>query len=99
MKILKNIIERGGKTIALLTSINDNMDPLTLDDLKELLKKLPKLEDELNAFASELAVISTNQTLMPTGEDGSNHNCDSIGRTPIKLMPNRRQNPVCGSWL
>ena len=61
------IIERGGKPIASMKSINDKIDPLTLDDLKELLKKLPKLEEELDAFASDLDEISANQPLMPTG--------------------------------
>jgi len=62
------IIERGGKPIASMKSIDEKMDPLTLDDLKALLKKLPRLEEELGAFASDLEEISKNQPLMSTGD-------------------------------
>ena len=61
------IIERGGKPIASMKSIDEKTDPMTLDDLKALLKKLPRLEEELDAFASDLEEISENQPLMPTG--------------------------------
>ena len=61
------IIERGGKPIASMKSIDDKIDPLTLDDLKGLLKKLPKLEEELDAFASDLDEISKSQPLMSMG--------------------------------
>ncbi|MCP4628023.1 MAG: hypothetical protein GY850_31565 [bacterium] len=62
------IIERGGKPIASMKSIDDKLDPLTLDDLKELLKKLPKLEEELETFASDLNEISRNRPTMSTGD-------------------------------
>jgi len=61
------IIERGGKPIASMKSIDEKIDPMTLDDLKALLKKLPRLEEELDAFASDLEEISRNQPLMSTG--------------------------------
>ena len=62
------IIERGGKPIASMKSIDENLDPMTLGELKTLLKKLPRLEEELDAFASDLEEISSNQPLMSTGD-------------------------------
>ncbi len=62
------IIERGGKPISSMKSIDEKIDPMTLDDLKALLKKLPRLEEELDAFASDLEEISRNQPIMSTGE-------------------------------
>ena len=61
------IIERGVKPIASMKSIDEKIDPMTLGELKNLLKKLPRLEEELNAFASDLEEISRNQPLMSTG--------------------------------
>ena len=61
------IIERGGKPIASMRSIDEKVEPKTLGELKTLLKKLPKLEDELDAFASDLEEISRDQPIMPTG--------------------------------
>ena len=60
------IIERGGKPIASMRSIDEKIDSLTLRELKTLLEKLPKLEEELDAFASDLEEISRNQPLMST---------------------------------
>ncbi len=62
------IIERGGKPIASMKSIDEKIDPMTLDELKTLLKKLPRLEEELDAFASDLEEISRNQPLASTGD-------------------------------
>ena len=62
------IIERGGKPIASMKSIDEKTGSLTLGDLQTLLKKLPKLEEELDAFASDLEEISKNQPLMSTGD-------------------------------
>ena len=62
------IIERGGKPIASMKSIDEKLDSMTLGDLKTLLKKLPRLEEELDAFASDLEEISSNQPLMSTGD-------------------------------
>ena len=62
------IIERGGKPIASMKSIDEKIDSMTLRELKTLLKKLPRLEEELDAFASDLEEISRNQPLMSTGD-------------------------------
>jgi hypothetical protein len=62
------IIERGGKPIASMKSIDEKMDPMTLGELKTLLKKLPKLGEELEAFASDLEEIARNQPLVSTGD-------------------------------
>ena len=62
------IIERGGKPIASMKSIEEKIDPMTLGELKNLLKKLPRLENELGAFASDLEEISRNQPLMSMGD-------------------------------
>ena len=61
------IIERGGKPIASMKSIDEKIDSMTLGELQTLLKKLPRLEEELEAFASDLKEISDNQPLMSTG--------------------------------
>jgi hypothetical protein len=58
------IIERGGKPIASMKSFDEKIDSLTLGELKTLLKKLPRLEEELDAFATDLEEISRNQPLM-----------------------------------
>ena len=62
------IIERGGKPIASMKSIEEEIDSMTLRELKTLLNKLPRLEEELDAFASDLEKISRNQPLMSTGD-------------------------------
>ena len=62
------IIERGGKPIASMKSVDEKMDPMTLGELKTLLKKLPKLGEELEAFASDLEEIARNQPLVSTGD-------------------------------
>ena len=62
------IIERGGKPIASMKSVDEKIDAMTLGELKSLLKKLPRLEEELDAFASDLKEISRNQPLMSTGD-------------------------------
>jgi antitoxin (DNA-binding transcriptional repressor) of toxin-antitoxin stability system len=65
-KGVQYIIERGGKPIASMVSVDEKTDPMTLDNLMALLKKLPRLEEELDAFASDLEEISRNQPLMST---------------------------------
>ena len=62
------IIERGGKPIASMKSIDEKADSMTLGELKTLLKKLPNLEEELDAFASDLEEIYRNQPFMSTGD-------------------------------
>jgi antitoxin (DNA-binding transcriptional repressor) of toxin-antitoxin stability system len=61
------IIERGGKPIASMKSIDEKMDLMTLGELKTLLKKLPRLDEELDAFASDLEEIYRNQPVMSKG--------------------------------
>lgn len=62
------IIERGGKPVASMNPIAERSDQMTLGQLKSLLKKLPGLGEELDAFASELQWISENQPLVPVGD-------------------------------
>ena len=62
------IIERGGKPIATMKLIDDKIDYMTLGELQTLLKKLPRLEEELDDFATDLEEISRNQPLMSTGD-------------------------------
>ena len=62
------IIERGGKPIASMKSIDEKIDPMTLGELKTLLKKLPRLGEELDAFASDLQEISRNQPIISMGD-------------------------------
>ena len=61
------IIERGGKPIASMKSVDEKIEFMTLSELQTLLKKLPKLEEELDDFASDIEDISRNQPLMSTG--------------------------------
>jgi uncharacterized protein (UPF0335 family) len=51
-----------------MKSIDEKMDPMTLGELKTLLKKWPRLEEELAAFASDLEEISRVQPPLPTGD-------------------------------
>ena len=67
-KGVQYIIERGGKPIASMVSVDEKTDPMTLDNLMALIKKLPRLEEELDAFASDLEEISRYQPLMPAGD-------------------------------
>ena len=62
------IIERGGKPIASMKSIDEKIDSMTLRELKTLLKKLPRLEEELDPFALDLEEISRNQPIISTGD-------------------------------
>ena len=61
------IIERGGKPIASMKSVDEKIDSMTLGELQSLLKQLPRLEEELAAFASDLEEISKNQPPISTG--------------------------------
>jgi len=62
------IIERGGKPIASMKSVDEKIDSMTLGELQTLLKQLPRLEEELAAFASDLEEISKNQPPISTGD-------------------------------
>jgi len=62
------IIERGGKPIASMKSVDEKIDSMTLGELQTLLKQLPRLGEELAAFASDLEEISKNQPPISTGD-------------------------------
>jgi len=57
------VIERGGKPIASMNPIDEKTNPTTLGELMALVKKLPRLDEELDAFAADLEEISGNQPL------------------------------------
>ena len=54
-----------------MKSIDEKIDAMTLGELKNLLKKLPRLEDELDAFASDIEEISRNQPLVSWDHGGN----------------------------
>ena len=62
------IIERGGKPVASMKPVDERADVKTLGELKALLKKLPRLDEELDAFAADLEDIRKDQPLMATGD-------------------------------
>lgn len=62
------IIERGGKPVASMKPIDGKTDFKTLGELKALLKKLPKLDEELDAFAADLEDIRKDQPLVAMGD-------------------------------
>lgn len=55
------IIERGGKPVASMKPIDEKTDLKTLGELSALLKKLPRLNEELNAFSEDLEDIRKDQ--------------------------------------
>jgi antitoxin (DNA-binding transcriptional repressor) of toxin-antitoxin stability system len=60
------IIERGGKPVASMKPVDEKEGFKALGELKALLKKLPRLDEELDAFAADLEAIHKNQPVMPT---------------------------------
>lgn len=62
------VIERGGKPVASMKPIDENTDLKTLGDLKALLKNLPRLDEELDAFAADLEDIRKDQPIMTMGD-------------------------------
>ena len=58
------IIERGGKAVASMKPIDEKADYKTLGELKGLLKKLPRLDEELDAFAADLEDILDTSVLI-----------------------------------
>jgi len=62
------VIERGGKPIASMKPIDEEKSLATLGELKRMLKKLPRLDDELDCFAADLDDIWKEQPLLPKGE-------------------------------
>ncbi|MBI5043434.1 MAG: type II toxin-antitoxin system Phd/YefM family antitoxin [Nitrospirae bacterium] len=59
------IILRGGKPVASITPVEKPIKEKTLGELKELLKKLPRLGDEAERFEKDLKAIIKHQPLMP----------------------------------
>ena len=59
------IIERGGKPVASMKPVDEKEDFKALGELKALLKKLPRLDEELDAFAADLEAILKSQPVMP----------------------------------
>ena len=62
------IIERGGKPVASMKPINEEKEFRTLGDLKVLLKRLPRLGEELDAFDADLKNIYKDQPVVPMGD-------------------------------
>ena len=62
------IIERNGKAIASMKPVEEKKNSVTLSELKGLLKSLPSLDEELEAFASDLEDIWINQPPWPKGD-------------------------------
>ena len=59
------IIERSGKPVASMGPVDEKAGVKTLSELKALLKKLPGLDEEIDAFAADLESISKDQALAP----------------------------------
>ena len=62
------IIERGGKPIASMKPVDEERNLKTLGELKGLLQRLPRLDDELDAFAGDLEGILKDQPPLPKGD-------------------------------
>jgi hypothetical protein len=62
------IIERGGKPVASMKPIDEKTDFKTLGELDVLLRKLPRLDEELDAFAADLKNMWKDQPLVPMGD-------------------------------
>lgn len=58
-------IMRGGKPVASICPVESPAKGKTLGELKELLKKLPRLGDEAERFEEDLKEIIKHQPLMP----------------------------------
>jgi len=59
------IIERSGKPVAQMEPIREAKKAKTLNELKFLLKELPRLNEELDAFAADLKGIWKDQPALP----------------------------------
>ena len=62
------IIERGGKPVASMTPIDEEKDFKTLGELKVLLKKLPRLNEEMDDFVTDLEGIRQDQPAITMGD-------------------------------
>ncbi len=59
------IIQRNGKPVASMQPIKSGKKVKTLKELKLLIKELPRLDDELEAFAADIEEIWKNQLPLP----------------------------------
>lgn len=59
------LIERSGKPVAQMEPVREAKKAKTLKELKSLLKELPRLDEELDAFAADLEGIRKNQPPLP----------------------------------
>lgn len=62
------IIERGGKPVASMKPIDYKPESKKLRELKSLLNQLPKLDEELDAFAADIAAIQKDQPFISGGD-------------------------------
>jgi len=62
------LIERSGKPVASMKPIKEGRNLNTLRELKLLLKKLPRLDEELDAFLADIENIRKDQPLLPKGD-------------------------------
>jgi antitoxin (DNA-binding transcriptional repressor) of toxin-antitoxin stability system len=62
------VIERGGKPVASMKPVDEKKDLRTLGELTALLKKLPRLEEELDAFEADLEDIRKDQPPLAKGD-------------------------------
>jgi len=62
------IIERGGKPVASMTPIDEEKDLKTLGELNVLLKKLPRLNEEMDNFVADLEGIRQDQPVITMGD-------------------------------
>lgn len=60
-------IVRGGKPVAVLGPAVSSPDEKTLGELKDLLKKLPRLGEEAAAFEKDVQEARTTQPTLPKG--------------------------------
>ena len=59
------IIVRSGKPVAQMEPVREAKKAKTLKELKSLLKELPRLDEELDAFAADLEGIRKDQPPLP----------------------------------
>ena len=59
------IIKRGGKPVAYMGPLREVNIVRPLEDLKSILKELPRLDDELEAFAADLESLWKHQPYLP----------------------------------
>lgn len=62
------IIERGGKPVASMNPIDEEKEIKTLGELKVLLQKLPRLDEELDAFAADIEDMKKDEPFVPAGD-------------------------------